>query len=83
MSIRLCVEANDGEVENLLAYLDSQSSSPDDKIYLLERATKWLRASQAIAYSVSPDQGVIQLVLGAPAPTSLLDSDRPVLQHEG
>jgi len=83
MPIRLRVEATDSEVENLLAFLDKQSSlQTGEKIYLLERGIKWLRASQAIAYSLSPDQGAIQLSIGGLAPVSLPDPDRRVLQHE-
>jgi len=83
MSIHLHAEANDLEVENLLAYLDSQSDlAVEEKISLLERTTKWLCASRAIGYSLSPDQGLIRLSVDAIAPMSLLNPDKQVLRHE-
>ena len=85
MSIRLHVEANDVEVENLLAYLNSQSElHPDDRIYLLERTVKWLRAADEGTYSVNPKTpGLIRLSFDAIAPMSFPPSDKHVPLPEG
>lgn len=78
MSIRLYVEANDAEVENLLAYLALQSDLGNhDKIYLLERTVKWLRAVDESTYSLTSGDPRDSFRLG-------IDSTAPLsLQHSG
>jgi hypothetical protein len=84
MSIHLCVEVSDPEVEKLLAYLTEKSNfSKEDKIDLLERSVKWLRAPTEITYGLTANQvellrlSVDSLVADAP-----LLSDKRVLQSE-
>ena len=68
MSIHLSIKADDPQVENILAYLDSQQLSREDKVYLLERSLKWLRACDTGVYDISPDQGSLSLVVVASSP---------------
>ncbi|HTV06750.1 MAG TPA: hypothetical protein VME86_15385 [Acidobacteriaceae bacterium] len=70
MSIHLSVEADDPEVERLLDHLQTQYKlSNGDKIYLLERAIKWLKPTTEL-YGVSlgrqdsqaPTRAVVSIV---------------------
>ena len=55
MAIRLMVAANDPEVEGLLAYLQAQPRLPVNRqISLLERAVKWLEASDMAHFRCDP-----------------------------
>jgi hypothetical protein len=67
MSIHLNIKAKDDEVENLLAYLQAQYNIPiEDKISLLERTLRWLRASTEDAYDLSVDSlDALQLTVDA------------------
>lgn len=69
MSIRLSIQAEDAEVERLLAFLQTQDNLfIEDKVSLLERALKWLRASMEGTYDLNPDSGaVLQLDVDARA----------------
>lgn len=54
MSIKLIVEADDPEVEGLLEYLQSKGGDSAWKdIALLNRAVKWLEASESIRYTLT------------------------------
>jgi len=56
MAIRLTVEVSDSEVEGLLTYLQTQSRlSVGRQISLLERAMKWLEASDTAHFRCDPN----------------------------
>jgi hypothetical protein len=60
MSIRLAIQAEDAEVESLLTYLQAQPNTPiEDKIFLLERTLKWLRASTEGMYDLGSGSNAI------------------------
>ena len=63
MAVSLSVTTVDPELEKLLDYLDTHDNHPhtESKIRLLEKATKWLRASLDIAYDSFPNK--INIVL--------------------
>lgn len=78
--IRLTVQANDSEVERLLAYLNTQTPDEiEDSIFLLKRTLKWLCALEDRAYDLSPDSLVASQLLVHPvsAPASEHDDMRP------
>jgi hypothetical protein len=66
MTIRMTVEAKDPEVENILAYLQTQTfASTDNKISALERAVMWLKSSQPDFFRCDPaesNSGDIEIV---------------------
>ena len=54
MSITLNVQVDDPRVEKLLSILGNEfTGSPEEKIDLLERATRWIRATLPIHYDVA------------------------------
>lgn len=64
MAIRLTIEAEDPEVEQLLSFLQENCQRQTaDKIYLLEKALKWLRSMEAIAYGINSEDASIDLSL--------------------
>jgi hypothetical protein len=79
VSIRLTVQADDPDVERLIDYLQTQYSLTDgDKIYLLERAIKWLKPATEL-YGVSLDhQGELVPTRGA---VSVVRSDKHCQQQ--
>jgi len=83
MAIRLTVNAEDAEVERLLAHLQSSYKMPtSDKVYLLERAIKWLRATEAITYNLNPDHSdSIHLQLDKIGATTSVPVDTHCVQH--
>ncbi|MGO9317422.1 MAG: hypothetical protein ACLPXT_14780 [Terracidiphilus sp.] len=76
MSITLSVKANDPEVERLLAYLNANlDSSAQDKIWLLQRATKWLQATTAFNYECSKVEATLGLNDAASLSLEPLDTE--------
>jgi hypothetical protein len=58
--IRLTVQADDSEVEQLLSHLKIQTDDEiEDSISLLKRTLKWLCALEDRAYDLSPDSLVL------------------------
>lgn len=66
MSITLNVRTEDPLLEGLLAYLETHSPPPhpEAKIWLLEKAIKWLRASLHVAYDSPREEISINLSVG-------------------
>ncbi len=79
MSIRLAIQAEDPEVENLFTYLQAQPNAPiEDKIFLLERTLKWLRASTEGAYDLGSDSNaVFQFDVGDQVPLAFEPTRMP------
>jgi len=77
--IRLTVQAEDSEVEQLLSYLKVQSEAEiEDSISLLERTLRWLRASMEGHYDLDPScEAVLRLSVDALSPTVSLPSHKP------
>ena len=67
MAVSLTVRTEDQELEQLLDYLETHGDHEhiESKIWLLEKATKWLQASRYISYSCRPDEVSISLSTGA------------------
>jgi hypothetical protein len=77
--IRLTVQAEDSEVEQLLSHLDIRDEAGiEDSISLLKRTLKWLCAAQESAYDLMPDpEAIFQIAVDAPSPTVSLPSHKP------
>jgi hypothetical protein len=75
MSVSLTVVTDDAALEDLLKYLDTHGSHPhtSSKLWLLEKAVKWLRASLHVHYDCGSDEIRIRLSPGGDA------SDTPSL----
>lgn len=72
MSIHLSIQADDEEVEGLLAYLKVLPLDVDDKIFLLERTLAWLHSANAKTYSLNSDsEELIHLGVDATSPTAV------------
>ena len=84
MAIRLTIEAEDPEVEQLLSFLQENCKRQTaDKIYLLERAIVWLRATEAFTYQVFKESISTDLALLDTTPIHQLRSETPVGQSQG
>jgi hypothetical protein len=77
--IHLTVQANDPEVERLLAHLNIQDEDElEDGIFLLERALCWLRASMEGHYKLDPScEAVLRLNVDVPSPIASPLSHKP------
>lgn len=83
MSIRLTIQADDAETECLLAYLESEfKSDRANKIYVLERALKWLHASAPSAVSVYAQEPRLVLDGSAIAPAFVPSFEKQSVQPQ-
>ena len=79
MAILLTIEAEDPEVERLLSFLQENCERQTvEKIYLLERAITWLRATEPITYHVSSKRSSIDLSLSGRNPLHPLRFEMPL-----
>lgn len=83
MAIQLMVEAEDPEVEELLAYLQAQSRLPiHHQIGVLERAIKWLQVSDSWFFRCDPNlPNSTHLSIHSPGLPSAPNANKPVQHH--
>ncbi len=83
MSIQLTVQAEDPDVEMLLAYLQMQSHIPAHcKIGLLERAMKWLEASETAFFRCDLNlPNSARLSIHSPGLPAAPTVDTPIQRH--
>ena len=77
MAVSLTVTTEDAALEDLLRFLDTHGNHPHtpSKLWLLEKATKWLNASLYVHYDCKSDEISIKLSPGGDA------SDTPQFPH--
>jgi hypothetical protein len=82
VSITLSIQVDDPQVEKLLSILQTQFSiSPEGSISLLERTSKWIRATQPVHYDVA--SAMITLDLSRTAEAIVEQSDTELLPQRG
>lgn len=74
MAVSLTVITEDEALEDLLRYLDTHGNHPHtpSKLWLLEKATKWLRASLDVHYDCRDNKISIRLSPGGDASDNAL-----------
>jgi hypothetical protein len=77
MAVSLTVTTEDAALEDLLRYLDTHGDHPhtSSKLWLIEKAAKWLKASLYVHYDEPSDEITIKLSPGGDA------SDTPRSPH--
>jgi hypothetical protein len=85
MSIRLNIQADDPEVEAILIFMQDKFGETllDEGIFALERALRWIKASDGYYFRVDPNaRNEISLACGRSSVDSCLPSETPVQSQE-
>jgi hypothetical protein len=72
MSMRLTVVSNDAPLEKLLSFVSDLTPEHEEKIFIMEKAIKWIRALDRHTYESTQSLGKVSasLSLGGDVPQS-------------